>query len=59
VNHKKYLKQKNKKSGNYATTVQSIIDADKDNRIKKVEIFEPAFEDDTICYFYWVKKRKA
>jgi hypothetical protein len=52
-------KEHKNNSGDYATTVQSIIDADKDNRIKKVEIFEPAFEDDTICYFYWVKKRKV
>lgn len=42
----------------FSDDLQSCIDAEKEDRVKKIETFVPAFENDTICHFFWVKRSK-
>ena len=35
--------------------VLEIIDAEKEKRIVREEVFKPAFDEGKTCYFFWIK----
>ena len=37
--------------------LNSLIIAEEENRVTKTETFIPAFEEDMICHFFWVKSK--